>query len=145
MNCPRCDDADIETHMWSVNAYDAIGEKPVITRLAEIYQIPLKLAWAISIHKSQGQTFDKVAINPKNIFAYGQLYVALSRCKTITGLQLLNPIDKYTYYKDGNLSGMIKLTSPAVLMFWEEVQNGLSRNKEELLQEIQQPGVDGTA
>ncbi|MDQ3239740.1 MAG: AAA family ATPase [bacterium] len=56
-------------------------------------QIPLKLAWAITIHKSQGKTFDKVIIDIGwGTFASGQLYVALSRCKTLDGIILKKPI-----------------------------------------------------
>ncbi len=55
-------------------------------------QIPLKPAWAITIHKSQGLTFDKVIIDANAAFAYGQVYVALSRCRTFEGIVLSTPI-----------------------------------------------------
>jgi hypothetical protein len=55
-------------------------------------QYPLKLAWAITIHKSQGLTFDKAIIDAKSSFAFGQVYVALSRCKSMDGLVLSSPI-----------------------------------------------------
>lgn len=55
-------------------------------------QIPLKLAWAITIHKSQGLTFEKAVIDAGAAFAAGQVYVALSRCKTLDGLVLHTPI-----------------------------------------------------
>ncbi|MCP9235210.1 helix-turn-helix domain-containing protein [Lewinella sp. JB7] len=51
-------------------------------------QHPLRLAWAITIHKSQGLTFDRVVIDAADAFAHGQVYVALSRCKTFTGITL---------------------------------------------------------
>ncbi len=55
-------------------------------------QFPLKLAWAITIHKSQGLTFDKAIIDAKSAFAHGQVYVALSRCRSFEGIVLMSKI-----------------------------------------------------
>jgi hypothetical protein len=57
-------------------------------------QYPLKLAWAITIHKSQGLTFDKVIIDGEAAFAHGQIYVALSRCRTLEGIVLISKINR---------------------------------------------------
>jgi ATP-dependent DNA helicase PIF1 len=64
-------------------------------------QVPLKLAWAFTIHKSQGKTFEKVIIDIGNgAFAHGQIYVALSRCKTFEGLILKKPIRSFDIRMD---------------------------------------------
>ena len=57
--------------------------------VASFSQYPVKLAYAITIHKSQGQTYEKVNIHPDGIFAEGQLYVALSRCKSLAGIRIV--------------------------------------------------------
>jgi hypothetical protein len=57
-------------------------------------QYPLKLAWAVTIHKAQGKTFDRVVIDVgRGTFAHGQLYVALSRCKSLEGIVLKQPVE----------------------------------------------------
>jgi hypothetical protein len=67
-------------------------------------QYPLKLAWAITIHKSQGLTFEKAIINANAAFAHGQVYVALSRCKTLDGLVLSTPISLKSIISDSAIS-----------------------------------------
>src|SRR5580704_17488947 len=62
--------------------------------LGSFRQYPLRLAWAITIHKSQGLTFDKLIIDAENAFANGQVYVALSRCTTLGGLVLTSPVNQ---------------------------------------------------
>jgi tRNA uridine 5-carbamoylmethylation protein Kti12 len=71
-------------------------------------QYPLKLAWAITIHKSQGLTFEKAIIDANLAFAHGQVYVALSRCKNFEGLVLRSPIAFNSVRTDGTVSQYTK-------------------------------------
>lgn len=75
------------------HTYDREKDRIVSEVKARITQYPLKLAWALTIHKSQGQTFNKVFIDlSTKAFAHGQTYVALSRCTTLNGIVLKSPI-----------------------------------------------------
>lgn len=65
---------------------------------------PIKTAWAITIHKSQGLTFEHVIINAASSFAHGQVYVALSRCRTLEGMVLSEPIDRSALIDDSTIS-----------------------------------------
>ena len=67
-------------------------------------QIPLRLAWAITIHKSQGLTFEKAIIDAEASFAHGQTYVALSRCTSLEGLVLKTPITSNAIINDNTVS-----------------------------------------
>lgn len=82
-------------YQWDITIPEVIiikGQKRIHQEVIGSYaQIPLKLGYAVTIHKSQGQTFDSVHIFPR-CFAAGQLYTALSRCKTIEGISLEYPI-----------------------------------------------------
>ena len=76
-------------------SYDDDQQEVLENVTGSFKQYPMRLAWAITIHKSQGQTFEKVIINmSQGSFAPGQLYVALSRCISLEGIELLRPLKK---------------------------------------------------
>ena len=76
-------------------SYDDDQQEVLENVTGSFKQYPMRLAWAITIHKSQGQTFEKVIIDmSQGSFAPGQLYVALSRCTSLEGIELLRPLKK---------------------------------------------------
>jgi len=114
VRCPD-DPADIavEPMQWD-NVKYAID--PATNRIAETIegtfrQIPLKLAWAITIHKSQGLTFERAIIDANASFAHGQVYVALSRCKTLEGLVLRTPLRPRSIIADPAVADYIRQTA----------------------------------
>lgn len=72
-------------------------------KIGSYSQIPLRLAWSITIHKSQGLTFEKAIIDAEGAFAHGQTYVALSRCKSLEGLILKSKISANQIISDSNV------------------------------------------
>jgi hypothetical protein len=93
----ECEDGDIEVERmeWKNIRYREDEATGQITEdeLGSFVQYPLRLAWAVTIHKSQGLTFDKVIIDAARAFAAGQVYVALSRCRTLEGIVLSTPLN----------------------------------------------------
>ena len=108
--CPGDEDAiEVEVEIWENTKY-TLNEKTKQIE-AEVQgtfkQYPLRLAWAITIHKSQGLTFEHAIIDAQASFASGQVYVALSRCKTLEGLVLASPIGNAAIINDSRVSDYI--------------------------------------
>ncbi len=97
----------VEPAEWLNNKYTINDETKEITEIpvGKFIQYPLKLAWAITIHKSQGLTFERAIIDANAAFAHGQVYVALSRCKTMEGLVLSSPISQDSIKSDASVKG----------------------------------------
>lgn len=100
----NCDGEDIEVfeETWENTRYtlNKADEKLEQKVLGRFFQYPLRLAWAITIHKSQGLTFDNIMIDAASSFSSGQVYVALSRCTSLTGIVLLSKIPSSAIYSN---------------------------------------------
>lgn len=103
----------VERQTWDFYRYHINKKTKEIEAIlcGSFRQYPLKLAWAVTIHKSQGLTFDKVIIDAGKAFTYGQVYVALSRCRKFHGIVLVSPI-----------TGKIIKTDPVVTEYMESVK-----------------------
>lgn len=96
---------------WENTKYEVNPKTKEITEsvVGSFKQVPLRTAWAVTIHKSQGLTFDKLMIDAANSFAHGQVYVALSRCRTLEGLVLLRPLSQGDIISDPQVRSFAQL------------------------------------
>ena len=107
VKCPNdADEIVTERETWSNINYSINEETKAIKEelIGAFTQIPLRLAWAITIHKSQGLTFEKAIIDAEASFAHGQTYVALSRCTSLEGLVLKTKITSNAIINDKTVS-----------------------------------------
>ena len=113
---------EVEPLEWENAQYQLNPETRVIETkvMGKFRQLPLRLAWAITIHKSQGLTFERAIIDANLSFAPGQVYVALSRCKTLEGMVLSAPIE------------------PRAIISDKQVEDYIGRQEEEAQRSIQQ-------
>ena len=95
----------LKKETWEQKRY-SLGEDKSIQEevLGSFKQFPIRLAWAVTIHKSQGLTFDRLIIDAGKSFASGQVYVALSRCRTLEGIVLKSKITPEVIFSDKRVS-----------------------------------------
>lgn len=108
-------DIEVQPQEWENTKYVINKEtKEIEPDVQGVFkQYPLRLAWAITIHKSQGLTFEHAIIDAGASFASGQVYVALSRCKTLEGMVLASKIDNHAIINDERVDSYISIQEAA--------------------------------
>lgn len=103
----RDDDCEVAVYpfTWEVYRFTVVANAIATEAIGSFIQYPFRLAWAVTIHKSQGKSFDRVTLDlGRGAFASGQVYVALSRCTTWDGLTLHKPISRHDIRVDQRIS-----------------------------------------
>lgn len=105
----------VTTEKWENIRYGLNEESGEIEGIVDgtFEQVPLRPAWAVTIHKSQGLTFDHVIIDAGSAFSFGQVYVALSRCRTLEGIILTTPITRRCTFTSEEVSAFESSREPA--------------------------------
>ena len=103
---------EVKPMVWESIKYTMDDKTGVIKEEVDgtFSQLPLRLAWAITVHKSQGLTFDHAVIDINDSFAHGQVYVALSRCRTLEGMVLARPLQLHSIINDENVNRFMRQT-----------------------------------
>ena len=103
---PEGKQIDVTPVEWPNAQYELDDESGEICQnvIGTFRQVPLRVAWAITIHKSQGLTFDNVVIDAGAAFAFGQVYVALSRCRSLEGITMETPVRSSIIYSDEHVA-----------------------------------------
>jgi hypothetical protein len=130
VQCPNDDDTiSVPREKWDNIKYDMAADGNTLNEnvVGSFTQFPLRLAWAVTIHKSQGLTFEKCGIDAARSFASGQLYVALSRCTSLQGIVLLSPISSQAIITDEHVVAFHKT------MDMQQVANQLQASQEDFM------------
>ena len=127
------DEINVPLEKWENIQYEIDKETKEITPVVEgtFTQYPLRAAWAVTIHKSQGLTFDHVIIDAASAFSFGQVYVALSRCRTLEGIVLSSPISQSCLFNNSDVSGFHDEFMPV-----SEMERGLQEARESYFMNI---------
>jgi ATP-dependent DNA helicase PIF1 len=114
----------VDTYSWDkyIYTYNKKSKKVERSKIGSITQFPLVLAWAITIHKSQGKTFNrmKIDLSSGGAFAAGQTYVALSRCTSLNGIYLKEPIKRRDIFSDPDIVNFHELGKSDNMIEYED-------------------------
>ena len=103
----------VERQTWDFDkyVYNKLKKELEIQHCGSFRQYPIRLAWCMTVHKSQGLTFDKVVIDVGRAFTFGQVYVALSRCRTFAGIVLVSEIKEKNVLVDAEIEKFLSSTN----------------------------------
>lgn len=136
---------EVEKVTWENIEYKLIqedGKRTIESTVKGTFtQFPLKLAWAVSIHKSQGMTFDSIYADLEECFGYGQVYVALSRCRHLNGLHLMSPIKRNAITTDPAVLAFAETQTPDTLLVQEIEKNKADKLYKQCREELKEGKV----